>query len=727
MHSAALSGSMETVAAVDEDDDTVAVRRPAGLAWTQLPRIAQVYVLVVAVGGAYALAYAFPRTVPEPLLFLGLLIAACLTSIWKVTLPLPLSSGSTLSVSYAADLMALLLLGPQPAVVIAVAGVLAQCTIKVKAPYPTYRTLFSMAEEALAMTATGAVYTALGGPVAPIHFALLAKPLVGAIATYFIVNTGLVAGAIAASSGRTWWNVWRVEFLWSSASFMVAGTAGAAAAVIIARGEHWKAVLLLAPVYLTYRTYQVFVGRLEDQKRHTAETRRLHQATVDALQSARLAEAALAGEKRRLAETVGELTRLEQAQKQMIAREQTARASAEDASRLKDQFLAMVSHELRTPLNAVVGWSDMLRSGKLPPTDRDKATEAIYTNARRQARMIDELLDVARITSGKLRLERSAVNLEQVVRDALDVVQVAAESKGVHIDAALESAVGTIYGDGGRLQQIAWNLLSNAVKFTPSGGHVRLGLRRVDDSVAELTVSDDGVGIAAEFVPHMFDPFTQADGSTRRAYGGLGLGLSIVRQLVEAHGGSVRAHSDGEGLGTTFTVKLPMISLPAQLIARSPVRVAHAAAPTSLAGLSVLIVDDDEENREAIGANLSAERVRVLTASSAAEALEVLSGEQVDVMLADIAMPGEDGYALICKMRSIEGPASKIPAAALTALARDEDRQRALDAGFQLHLAKPIDSKALIAAVAGLAALRKTNTHAQANTGDRATLGARAS
>ena len=722
MHTAALSGSIESVAAIDDDDDTVAIQRPAGLAWTQLPRIAQAYVLVVAVAGAYALAYAFPRTFPEPFLFLGLLIASCLTSIWKVTLPLPLTSGSTLSVSYAADLMALLLLGPKPAVAIAVAGVLAQCTIKVKAPYPIYRTLFSMAGEALAMTATGAVYTILGGPVVPVGFALLAKPLVGAIATYFIVNTGLVAGAIAASSGRSWWNVWRVEFLWSSASFMVAGTAGAAAAVVIARGEHWKAVLLLAPVYLTYRTYQVFVGRLEDQKRHTAETRRLHQAAVEALQSARLAEAALADEKRRLAATVAELTRLEQAQKQMIAREQAARASAEDASRLKDQFLAMVSHELRTPLNAVVGWSDMLRSGKLPAGDRDKATEAIYSNARRQARMIDELLDVARITSGKLRLERSAVNLEQVVRDALDVVQVAAESKGVHIDATLGSAVGTIYGDGGRLQQIAWNLLSNAVKFTPSGGHVRLGVRRAEDNIAELTVSDDGVGIPPEFLPHMFDPFTQADGSTRRAYGGLGLGLSIVRHLVEAHGGSVSAHSDGEGLGTTFTVQLPMISLQAQQIVRSPVFAAHVAA-ASLEGLSVLVVDDDQENREAVAANLATERIRVLTASSAAEALELLSGQHVDVMLADLAMPGEDGYSLVRKVRSMKGPASTTPAAALTALARDEDRQHSLDAGFQLHLAKPIDSKSLIAAVAGLAALRKTNTHGPANAGDRATPG----
>jgi signal transduction histidine kinase/CheY-like chemotaxis protein len=705
MQTAALSATIESVPALD--DDTVAVPRRSGLAWTQLPRIAQAYVLLVTVAGAYALVQTIPRAQPEPLLFFGLLIAACLTSIWKVTLPLPLSSGSTLSVSYAADLMALLLLGPKPAVVIAVAGVLAQCTIKVRAPYPIYRTLFSMAGEALAMTATGGVYVALGGSIPPFDFVLLAKPLVGAITTYFIVNTGLVAGAIAASSGRSWWNVWRVEFLWSSAAFMVAGTAGAAAAVIIARGEHWKAVLLLAPVYLTYRTYQVFVGRLEDQRRHTAETQRLHQATVDALQTARLAEAALAGEKQRLAATVAELTRLEQAQKQMIAREQTARASAEEASRLKDQFLAMVSHELRTPLNAVVGWSDMLRSGKLPVGDRDRATEAIYTNARRQARMIDELLDVARITSGKLRLERSAVNVEQVVHDALEVVQVAAESKGVHIDARLDSSVGTIYGDGGRLQQIAWNLLSNAVKFTPAGGRVRLSLRRIENNLAELTVSDDGVGVPAAFLPHMFEPFSQADASTRRAFGGLGLGLSIVRQLVEAHGGTVAAHSEGEGLGTTFTVRLPMVSLSLEQLRRSPAGQVRAPEP-SLEGLSVLVVDDDQQNREAVTANLESEHVRVLTASSVAQALEVLRDEHVDVMLADIAMPGEDGYMLVRKLRAMDGAAAKTPAAALTALARDEDRQQALDAGFQLHLAKPIDSESLLAAVAGLARLRNT-------------------
>jgi signal transduction histidine kinase/CheY-like chemotaxis protein len=703
MRIAALDDTIPSTPVSELDDDTiVAMPRPSGLAWAQLPSIAQAYVLAVGCAGAYALVQAFPHTLPNPVLVTGLLLASGLTSLWKVTLPLPLSSGSTLSVSNAADVMALLLLGPQYAVLVAVAGVLAQCTIKVKAPYPGYRTLFSMAAVAVTMMATGVVYGGLGGPFAPVQFAELAKPLVGAITTYFVVNTGLVAGAIAASTGRPWWRVWRDDFLWSSASFMVAGTAGAAAAVVIARGEHWKAVLLMAPIYLTYRTYQVFLGRLEDQRRHMAETRRLHKAAVDALESARRAEAALAAEKQRLATTVAELTRLERAQKQMLVREQAARASAEEASRLKDQFLAMVSHELRTPLSAVVGWSDMLRSGKLLAADREKATEAIYSNARRQSRLIDELLDVARITSGKLRLERTAVNVAQIVRDALDVVQVAADAKGVHIDRSLDQAVGTMYGDGGRLQQIAWNLLSNAVKFTPAGGGVRLTLRR-DQNIAELTVADEGIGIPAEFLPYVFEAFSQVDASTRRVHGGLGLGLSIVRQLVEAHGGTVSVRSEGEGRGTTFIVRLPIVSMWVDSAQRTAI---DEERPTpSLEGVSVLVVDDEVENREAMAAMLACEQARVLTAGSAAQALEVLQSSPVDVLLSDIAMPIEDGYTLIRKVRAMNGAVSQTPAAALTALARDEDRQQSLDAGFQLHLAKPIDSAALIAAVAGLKSL----------------------
>jgi CheY-like chemotaxis protein len=342
----------------------------------------------------------------------------------------------------------------------------------------------------------------------------------------------------------------------------------------------------------------------------------------------------------------------------------------------------------------------------LPATDREKAADAIYSNARRQARMIDELLDVARITSGKLRLERTAVNLAQVVRDALDVVQVAADAKGVHIERSIDKSIGTIYGDGGRLQQIAWNLLSNAVKFTPAGGRVQLDLRRCQN-IAQLTVTDNGVGVPADFLPFVFEPFSQADASTRRVYGGLGLGLSIVRQLVEAHGGSISVTSEGEGLGSAFTAQLPIVSMPSEQVALRAVVAEERQAP-SLEGLRVLVVDDDVENRDALAANLASERAHVLTAGSAAEALEVLKSSRVDVLLSDIAMPLEDGYTLIRKVRALDGAAAKTPAAALTALARDEDRQQSLDAGFQLHLAKPIDSAALIAAVASLKALIST-------------------
>jgi signal transduction histidine kinase/CheY-like chemotaxis protein len=695
---------------LERPTETAAATPESSLAWRGLSPVAQAYVIVVIGTGLYALIVSFPRTFPEPLLFATLLVTACLTSVWKVNLPIPLASGSTLSVSNAADLMTLLLLGPQQAVIVAVAGVWTQCTFKVKQRYPTYRTVFSMAAEAITMFATGIVFVALGGPTMPFELSQLAKPLVGAIATYFVCNTGLIAGAIAATSDRTWWQVWRDDFLWSSASFMVAGTAGAAAAIVIVRGEHWKAVLMLAPVYLTYRTYQVFVGRLEDQRRHTSETRRLHQETISALQLARRAEHALAEEKERLASTVAELTRLEHARKHALEREQAARANAEDASRAKDQFLAMVSHELRTPLNAIVGWADMLRAGMLEALDRERACESIYANSKRQAQLIDELLDVARITSGKLRLDRRAVDLESAVRHAVEVVQAAADAKGVQITMGADPSIGTIYGDPGRLQQIAWNLLSNAVKFTPEGGTVHVRVRRVN-SAAELSVSDNGIGIPAEFLPWLFEPFRQADASTTRRYGGLGLGLSIVKHLVEAHGGSIKADSGGEGRGATFTVRLPIIAIATEQVASNAPMAAIAAsrpsdAPPSIAGIRVLVVDDDRESREVVAANLASRQAVVRTAASAAQAFDLLQREEIDVLLADIGMPGEDGLALIRRLRATSSGGASIPAAALTALARDEDRQHALEAGFQLHLAKPIDSSSLIAAVASLRKLR---------------------
>jgi signal transduction histidine kinase/ActR/RegA family two-component response regulator len=684
----------------DSDHQDPPIRR--GLAFVELARPAQVYVLAVIAAGAYAVAVSlFPFSLPRPLLFGLLLLTSCLTSMWKVNLPIPLASGSTLSVSYAANLVSLVMLGPRPAVLIGVIGVWTQCTVKVKRSYPWYRTLFSIAAEALTMVATGFVYRALGGPVSPTEFSGLAKPLVGSIATYFVVNTGLVAAAIAATSERRLWEVWLEDFSWSGASFMVAGTAGAVAAVVIARGEGWKAVLMLAPVYLTYRTYQVFVGRLDDRDRHAAEARRLHQETINALSLARQAEHALAAEKDRLAVTVAELTRLEETRKQLLERERAAREAAEEGNRLKDQFLATVSHELRTPLNAILGWADMLARNKVDEPIRDRAYKAVYENAKRQARMIDELLDVARIVSGKLRMDRSVVDLEHVIRGALEVVQPAADAKRVTIAVEAEYAIGGVYGDAARLQQIAWNLLSNAVKFTDEGGRVVVRMQRVN-ATAEITVTDNGVGIPPEFLPWVFEPFRQADASNTRRYGGLGLGLSIVKHLVEAHGGSISVASEGVGRGTTFTVRLPILAaLPDAVHALVSAPPPSDNTP-SLTGVSVLVVDDDDESREVVAAHLTSRSATVLTAASAAEAVTVLEREHIDVLLADIAMPGEDGYALIRKVRALRAETASVPAAALTALARDEDRQKALNAGFQLHLAKPIDGRSLIAAVARL-------------------------
>jgi signal transduction histidine kinase/CheY-like chemotaxis protein len=679
-------------------DRNAPIRR-SPLAWMELSAAAQIYVLAVIAGGAFAVVALFPRSIPEPLLFTLLLITSCLTSLWKMNLPIPLASGSTLSVSYAADLTALLLLGPSAALLVALAGVWTQCTVKIRQPYRWYQTTFSVAAEAITMAATGVAYWSLDGPSPPLDFMELAKPLVGAIAAYFLVNTGLVAGAIALTTGRRVWDVWLDDFSWSGASFMVAGTAGAVAAVVIARGEHWKAVLMIAPVYLTYKTYRVFIGRLEDRDRHAAEARRLHQETTSALATAQQAEHELAAEKDRLASTVAELTRVEATRRELLERERAARASAEEGNRLKDQFLATVSHELRTPLNAILGWADMLRTQKLDEAMRDRASRSIYENARQQARMIDELLDVARIVSGKLRLERTAIDLEQVVRAAVDVVQVAAEAKHVSITLATDHSIAGVYGDGARLQQIVWNLLSNAVKFSDDGGHVIVQLRRTHGS-AEIVVSDDGAGILPEFLPWVFEPFRQADASSTRLHGGLGLGLSIVKHLVEAHGGTITASSPGAGLGSTFTVRLPMRTASERSVAA--VSQANTEQWTSLDAISVLVVDDDRESRDVAAAHLTNHGAVVWTADSSANALEILQRERIDVLLADIAMPGEDGYTFISKVRALDAPIAAIPAAALTALAREEDRQRALNAGFHLHLAKPIEGQTLITAVAKL-------------------------
>ena len=673
------------------------------LTWRSLSVRTRIYLTGVIAAGISAVAAFLPPSFPEPILFSALVALGCLTSAWKVNLPIPLASGATLSASYATNLMALLLLGPGHALVIGMVGAWTQCTYKVKRRYPLYRTVFSVAAAALTMIATGVVYLWLGGQVRPVASFDLAGPLVGAIATYFLVNTGLVAGAIALSTGKGVLKVWRDDFLWSATSFMVAGTAGAIAAMVVARGEHWSAMLMLAPVHLTYRTYGLFIGRLDDQRRHADEARRLHEETVEALDQTRRAERELAGEKQRLALALVDMARLEQQLVELLGREQAARASAEQANRLKDQFLANISHELRTPLNAVLGWADVLRrGGRLAETQRAAGLDAIYRSGKRQAQLIDDLLDVARIMSGKLRLDQSVVDFRAVIRDALLAVQPLAAAKRLEMRIDAEG-VSLIYADASRLQQVAANLLSNAVKFTPSGGAVNVRLRQVDSDV-ELEVADTGEGIAPDFLPCVFEAFRQADGSTTRARGGLGLGLSIVKHLVEAHRGSVQVRSEGAGRGATFTVRLPAAGIPEGVAPPAySTQVGNAAADRSLAGISVLVVDDDQESRNVVAAHLREHEAIVLTADSAAHAFDVLQHERIDVLLADIAMPEEDGYSLLRRVRALQpAAAARIPAAAITALARADDRRRALQAGFQLHMPKPIEAAALVAAVSEL-------------------------
>jgi PAS domain S-box-containing protein len=393
-----------------------------------------------------------------------------------------------------------------------------------------------------------------------------------------------------------------------------------------------------------------------------------------------------------------------------LAREQAARAEAEAANRLKDEFLATISHELRTPLTAILGWAKLLADGHVSEDKAAGAFAAIYRNARAQAQLIDDLLDVSRVITGKLRIEVVPLDLAAVVEAAAAVVRPAAEAKRVGLEVRIEGEALNTEGDPARLQQVVWNLLSNAVKFTPAGGRVEARVRRAGPQL-EVAVGDTGQGIEPEFLPHVFERFRQADMGTTRRHGGLGLGLAIVRHLVELHGGTVTAASGGEGEGSTFTVRLPARAAreggrPAAC-AEQPARAegfgAPAAAPT-LEGVKALIVDDDPDARRLLAEVLSRLGAEVLTAASASEALGALQAWRPDVLLSDIGMPDGDGYELIRRVRELPPErGGRTPAAALTAYAGPGDRALALASGFQCHVAKPVEPAELASVVAGLA------------------------
>lgn len=453
------------------------------------------------------------------------------------------------------------------------------------------------------------------------------------------------------------------------------------------------------------------VGLQREVDERTAELARANEALQkmfneqESLVHQRTAELSRANEELKKEIAVRQWAEEERAR--LLVREQELRRQAEDANRMKDEFLATLSHELRTPLNAMLGWAQVLRLGKLDGPAAARALETIERNARAQAQLIADLLDVSRIITGKLRLDVQPVELRRIIEAALDGVRPGADAKGIVLDVSLDPLTSPVIGDADRLQQVVWNLLSNAIKFTSAGGSVQVRLQQRGDS-AEVRVADTGLGIRPDFLPYVFDRFRQAESTITRSHGGLGLGLSIVRHLVELHGGGVSVDSEGEGKGAAFTVRLPVRQVVSDEAAAldetqtSLMRVWDSQG--LLAGVRVLVVEDEDDTRELLVTALEQCGAEVVSAATAAAALEHLDRRPPDVLVSDLAMPDEDGYSLIRKIRARESErGGTVPAAALTAYARTEDRVRALASGFQRHLPKPIDPSDLIAAVATLA------------------------
>lgn len=406
--------------------------------------------------------------------------------------------------------------------------------------------------------------------------------------------------------------------------------------------------------------------------------------------------------------TIEDITERKQAEatRNEIIREQAARQQAESANRMKDEFLAILSHELRTPLNSMLGWARLLLSRKFDEATTIRALETIERNAKSQAQLIEDILDVSLIIRGKLRLRTCPVNLVPLIESVLETLQPSASAKSIELKANLESTTDLVAGDPERLRQVIWNLLSNAIKFTPNEGQVEVQLER-QNAYVRLQVIDTGIGISSEFLPHVFDRFRQADSTTTRSYGGLGLGLAIVHHLVELHGGKIDAESKGEGQGATFTLTLPLFTNPSQTLLEvepPPNQPMSSVPPPSLVGLQILMVEDNADTREFVATVLRQSGAKVTAVESVREAMEQFEKTRPDVLVSDIGMPGEDGYDLIRQVRDLENQQEeKIPAIALTAYAKLEERMRVLAAGFQVHVPKPVEPGALVAVVAKLA------------------------
>jgi signal transduction histidine kinase/ActR/RegA family two-component response regulator len=492
----------------------------------------------------------------------------------------------------------------------------------------------------------------------------------------------------------------------------------AGAVKLVTAAASWGTVIALVPIVpraLAMRTPEALEREVNERIRAEEEVRVLNAELEQRVQE-RTAEL----------QTINyQLEATNQEKDVLLRSEQMAREESERANRAKDEFLATLSHELRTPLNSIYGWTQLLRSGKMDEETTEQALETIERSTRSQVQLIDDLLDVSRIITGKLPLEMQPVDLAPVIEAALASARPAAMAKNIEIKATLHRDAGLISGDPHRLQQVVWNVISNALKFTPKDGRVEVLLHRVNSQV-EVLVSDNGQGIEPEFLPYIFERFRQADSTSTRRFGGLGLGLAIVRHLVELHGGTADADSEGLGRGATIMVRFPILAVSApgsngvlrEAVNGSSIQEGHTSLPTNfLSGIRVLVVDDEDDARTMVTAALTLYGAEVETASSASEALQILDSTVINVLVSDIGMPDNDGFSLIQQLRARpEASSGRIPAIALTAYASPSDRTRVLASGFQMHMSKPSDPEELAAAVASLAGRTAGNSDSDGST-----------
>lgn len=579
--------------------------------------------------------------------------------------------------------LTLLLYGGAAAIVVSALEGVAATLIISKRPRTI---LFNSAILAISTACTVAVLHWVSGPPTNVisngFTASFFKAICVMALVQYAANTTLIAIEKASKIKESTWHTWRTYYLWTSVTYFAGASAAGIIAILINTYSFYAVIATVPIILIIVFTYQTYLKNIENSLAQT-EAARLHVEE--------------------LSKYISELQRSEEARGQLLVRAERARSEAEAANRIKDEFLATLSHELRTPLTSLLGWSSVLREAKRDEKVLTQGLEAIDRNAKVQAQLIDDLLDVSRIVSGKLNLDVRPLDISSVARAAINVVRPAADAKGITLDYSAEPGLGAISADSARLQQIIWNLLSNAVKFTPHGGKISVRLEQ-DGSDARFTIQDTGQGIDSEFLPRVFDRFRQADSSTTRSFGGLGLGLAIVRHLVELHGGTVSAHSDGVNKGATFSATFPLLADRAEPIAVALSGEMKCFEARSLDGLRVLLVDDEPEARQILSTVITRTGAEVRTCNSASEALAKLAEWKPDVILSDIAMPDEDGYSFINKVRALpRDEGGEIPAAALTAYAREADRSQALAAGYQMHIAKPIGAGQLVSMIARLA------------------------